>query len=345
MNHKLISKAISGIDGKYIAQSLTPPVTGVRAPERMETMGKYQQKRGTSLRRIVGLALAACFVIAFAASAYATNAFGLRELFQTENQEIPEPAVPYIRQHTEATSQDGLTARVMESLCDSGKLMATVEVSGGEKFILCEQSFNQDDPVDFIGISGGQTLQEYADSQGKTLLFVGAMLDGESFTGVQSTRYEYDGLGNLTVLISADLVGNIAEAVCNVTAVNMADANGNIQRLSIPFTVSPAVRSQERVFFPDEPNAIPGLTLGNATVTESPLGMTIRWPEIMADECNVMEVEIVGCNYGEGGTIAAEDGTWYFNASMVEGTIGDSFTVAFYDWEHIFMGEVHFCLK
>lgn len=347
MNRKLISKALGGIDGSLIAQSMTPPASGANAPERTETMGNYQRREGASLRRIVGLALAACLVFALAATAYATNIFGLREMFKTENRELPEAAVPYIQEHTEAASREGLSARVTESLCNNGKLMATVEVSGGDKYILCEQSFNQEDPVSVIGIPGDQTLQEYADSQGKELLFVGVMLDGENFAGVQSAWYEYDGSGNLTVLADADLTGTVTEATCRISA-NKADATmEDIQHLEIPFTVS-STDCQERMFLPDNAAAIPGVTLGNATVTDSPMGMTIRWPETITDEdlfYQIMKVEIEGCTYDEGGSVMTEDGSYLFTANMVQGTIGDSFTVKFYDWDKVYMGEVLFRLK
>ena len=101
----------------------------------------------------------------------------------------------------------------------------------------------------------------------------------------------------------------------------------------------------DREFVPEDPNAIPGVTLGNATVTDSPLGMTIRWPESIADGCEVMKVEIEGCTYGEGGSVMAEDGSYIFTANMVQGTIDDSFTVKFYDWDKNLMGEVVFRQK
>lgn len=344
MNRKLISKAISGIDGKYIAQSLTPPASGANAPERMETMGKYQHKQGASLRRLVGLALAACLIFALAATAYATNIFGLRDLYNIGLRQLPEDAVPYIQENNESASQEGLSARVTESLCNNGKLMATVEISGGDKYILCEQWYNQEDSVNVIGISGDQTLQEYADSQGKVLLFVGVRLDGENFAGVQSSVGKYDGSGNLTMLADADMTGEVTEAVCRVNAENRADPEAPIQRLEIPFSVTPTP-SSEREFAPDDPNAIPGMPLGNATVTDSPLGMTIRWPEIISDSCDVMKVEIEGCTYGEGGSIMTEDGNYCFTAQMVQGAIVDSFTVKFYDWDKVCIGEVLFRLK
>lgn len=341
MNRDLINKAISGISASFIEEAMVSPARE-NAPERTNSMGKFENRqRGTSTRRIVTLALAACLIFALAATAYATNAFGLREMFNTENRQLPEEAVPYIQQHTESVSDEGLTAKVTESLCNDSKLMVTVEVSGGGKYILSGQDFNPDAPVSFIGIPGEQTLQEYADSQGKELLFVGVRLDGENFAGVQSARFEYDGNGNLIVLADADLTGEVTEATCRISACKADSAMEDIQRLEIPFTVSPT-GGRERVFTPDNANAIPGLTVGSATVTDTPMGMTIRWPETIADGCEVMKVEIEGCTYGEGGSIMTEDGNYCFTANMVQGTIGDSFTVKFYDWDKNPIGQIVF---
>ena len=344
MNRDLINKAITGISSAFLEEAMTSPARET-APERTKKMGKFENRqRGTSSRRIVTVALAACLIFALAATAYATNIFGLRDLYNVGTRQLPEEAVPYIQENSESASQEGLSARVTESLCNNGKLMATVEISGGDKYILCEQSYNQEDPASLIGIQGDQTLQEYADSQGKTLLFVGAHLDGENFAGVGSVMFQYDGNGNLTALVEENLTGDITEATCHVSA-NEADATmEDIQRLEIPFSVSPTP-SSDREFVPDNPDAIPGMTLGNATVNDSPLGMTIRWPEIISDSCDVMKVEIDGCTYGEGGAIQTEDGNYCFTANMVQGTIGDSFTVKFYDWDKDFIGQVVFTKK
>lgn len=344
MNRDLINKAITGISASFLEEAMTSPARET-APERTKKMGKFENRqRGTSSRRIVTVALAACLIFALAVTAYATNIFGLRDLYNVGTRQLPEEAVPYIQENNESASQEGLSARVTESLCNNGKLMATVEISGGDKYILCEQSYNQEDPASLIGIQGEQTLQEYADSQGKTLLFVGARLEGENFAGVGSSMFQYDGNGNLTALVEENLTGDITEATCHVSANEADAAMEDIMRLEIPFSVTPTP-SSDREFVPDNPNAIPGMTLGNATVNDSPLGMTIRWPEIISDSCDVMKVEIDGCTYGEGGSIQTEDGNYCFTANMVQGTIGDSFTVKFYDWDKEFIGQVVFTKK
>ncbi len=121
MNRKLISKAISDIDDSFIAESMSPPVVRAdHAPERTSNMSKYENKRrGVNSRRLISLILAACLVFTLAITAYALNLFGIREMFRTENRELPVEADPYIQQHTETAKAEEWSANVTESLCDS----------------------------------------------------------------------------------------------------------------------------------------------------------------------------------------------------------------------------------
>lgn len=343
MNHQLISKALSGIDGKYIAQSLTPPVTGAEAPERKQTMKNHA--RHISSRRILGLAFAACLIFALAATAYAANAFGIRELFHARGKALPDQAAPYIQDHTESAHMDGLSARITQSLCDGGKLLVTVEVRGTDSYLLCGEDSSVEDSVASIGIAGSETLAEYAENHGKDLLFIGARLDGDALSGVQSSTCTYTGDGSLILLAEADLTGEITEGVCRIAARGIDAGVEDVRRLEIPFSISPAPSAQERIFAPNDPYAVAGMILGSATVSESPMGMTVRWQETVTDEGqfrNLMEAEIVGCSYTEGGSVLDDDGNWYFNATMVEGNITDSFTVRFYDWDNACVGEIVF---
>ena len=187
MNRKLISKAISDIDDSLIAESLSAPVTKAgHTPERTKTMGKYENQRKRAGRRsVIGLAAAACLVFSLTVTAYAMNMFGIREMFRTQFRELPQTADPYIQHHTEATAaQEEWSARVTESLCDTGKILTTVSVSCNEKYILVSHDWTADDYVSVIGLEGTQTLREYAQEQGRTLLFVSASLMQNEHLGV-----------------------------------------------------------------------------------------------------------------------------------------------------------------
>ena len=179
MNRKLISKAISDIDDSYIAEAMSPPVANAdHAPERTSKMGKYENRNGGNhSRRLLALVLAACLIFALAVTAYAANWFGIRELFRTYYIELPEAAEPYIQQETAAAEvEEGWSCSITESLSDSSTVMATVTIRGGDKYIVAPTDANPDGSVGVIGIAGGQTLSEYAASQGKKLLLVGASI-------------------------------------------------------------------------------------------------------------------------------------------------------------------------
>lgn len=350
MNRELISKAISDIDDSFIAESMVLPVAEIdHAPERTVNMGKYENKRkGVNSRRLIGLASAACLVFSLAISAYALNLFGIREMFRTQNRELPEAADPYIQQHTETAAAEDWSAKVTESLCDTGKILTTVTVSGGDKYIVVPTDAMPGDSVRFIGIEGDQTLSEYAAAQGKELLFVGATLmqnenldiftEAQTFVNISATE--------MNILVESGRSGEAGgDAICKIYARDEAE---NRLDLEVPFTLEPAPAEGERVYVPVDPDAIPGMTVGEAIVKETPLGLSVRWMETMTDQeafYNIMKVEIEGVTYREGGTVLEDDGNWYFQFAMGEGTVGDTMTVHFYDWDKQPIGDIVFKKK
>ena len=351
MNRKLISKAISDIDDAFIAEAqYVPAADAGHSPERTSKMGKYENKRNRSgIRRLIALASAACLVLSLAVTAYALNLFGIREMFRTENRELPEAADPYIHQHTETAAAEDWSARITESLCDTGKILTTVTVSGGDKYIIVPTDAMADDTVGIIGVEGDQTLSEYAAAQGKELLFVGATLrpnehfeiftEAQSFANVSPTE--------MNILVESNMSGDVSDgdAVCKIYAMDMAE---NRLNLELPFTLEPVPTEGERVYIPVDPDAVPGLSVGEATVKETPLGLSVRWMETMTDQeafYNIMKVEIEGVTYREGGSVLEDDGNWYFQFAMGEGTVGDTMTVHFYDWDKQPIGDIVFKRK
>ena len=350
MNRKLISKAISNIDDSFIAESMSVPVAhACQSPERTSNMGKYENtgKRLVS-RRLIGLASAACLVLSLGVTAYALNLFGIREMFRTENRELPEAADPYIQQHTETAAAEDWSARITESLCDTGKILTTVTVSGGDKYILAPTDAMADDPVGIIGVEGDQTLREYAAAQGKDLLFVGATLRHNEHLGIftEAQTFVHSSDTEMNILLESSRSGEAGgDAICKIYA---RDEAGNRLDLELPFTLQPTPAEGERVYVPVDPDAIPGMTVGEATVKETPLGLSCRWMETVTDQeawYDIMKIEVEGVTYREGGTVLEDDGNWYFQFSMGEGTIGDTMIVHFYDWNKEPIGDILFQKK
>lgn len=346
MNRKLVSMAISNIDDAFIAETLSPPGIALdRAPERTIQMSRYEsKKRKASSRRLFSLILAACLVFAMALTAYACNLFGIRDFLRS----LPETAEPYIQEHTETKAAEDWSARIIESLCDETKVMVTVTISGGDKYIIAPTDADPDSLAVNIGIEGDMTLGEYAAQQGKQLLFVGASLEqNDSLGGVGSQSFRNVSDNEMTILVTAEKTASLTEndIVCHVYAV---DEEWNKQTLDIPFSLSETPSEGMGTYIPVDEDAIPGMIIGEATITETPLGLSIRYMETATDEeamYNIKKVEFDGLVYGQGGTVLEDDGNWWFTVSGCTGDVGDTLIARYYDWDDQLVGIVEFVRK
>lgn len=337
MKGRKIMKGLSFINPKYIHEG---EFDSISAPE----------KSTHSHRKLAALILAACLVFALAVTAYAANLFGVRELFRTCYRELPEAAEPYIQQETAAAeAEEGWSCAITESLCDASTVMATVAIRGGDKYIVAPTDANPNGSARIIGIAGEQTLSEYAASRGKKLLLVGASIlkVGDEEIGGGSQRMENISESEMVILTrcTKTVSASNLEAVCLVYA--REEGSKQVQRIELPFVLSEApVASEEVVYHPLTPNAIPGLTFGDMTVTETPLGHNIRMPATVTDweaRRNIMKVEIEGLTYGEGGAFMEDEtGNCYFEAFMCQGTLEGILFVHFYDCDKQPIGEIEF---
>ena len=337
MKGRKIMKGLSFIDPKYIHEG---EFDSIYAPE----------KSTHSHRKLAALILAACLVFSLAVTAYAANLFGIRELFRTYYREFPEAAEPYIRQETAAAeAEEGWSCAITESLSDSSTVMAAVTIRGGSKYIVAPTDASPNDSVGIIGIAGKQTLSEYAASQGKKLLLVGASIlkVGDEEIGGGSQRMENISESEMVILtqVNKTVSASNLEAVCLVYA--REDGSKETQRVELPFVLSEAPATSEgAAYHPLKPDAIPGLTFGDMTVTETPLGYNIRMPVTVTDReawRNIMKAEIEGLTYGEGGAFMKDEtGNRYFEAFMCQGTLGDILVVHYYDCDKQPIGEIEF---
>jgi len=349
MNRELISEALSQIDDVFVAEAMLPPeLRAGHAPERTMKMRKSEKSRHSiSARGLISLILAACLTFTLAAAAYALNLFGIREMFRNDNRELPGSSDPYIRQHSETASADDWSARITESLCDSSKVMVTVTVSGGDKYIVAPTDARLGETVSAIGLEGEQTLEEYAGEKGKELLYVGASLLQNDHLGIftQAQTFVNASDGEMNILINADRNGGevAGEAVCHVHA---KDEAGNVLRLELPFTLEEAPVSDSTAFTPVDPDAVPGITAGDAVIAKTPLGWTVRFMCTVTDQKafdSILKMESDEITQFEGGGFVLEDdGNWYSVWSMGEGNLDDTLTVHFYDWNKQPIGDLVF---
>ena len=324
----------------YIGADLVEEAETAAFPKKTE-----QKKTGGHMRKLIGIVLAACLVFVLAAGAYAANLFGLRELFRTAHRELPEAAVPYIQQETVAARAEDWSCAITESLSDDSNVMATVTIRGGDKYIVAPTYVNPTDSVAEIGLSGDQTLEEYAKSQGKKLLLVGARLTriGEEEAAVCSERMQ--SISDTEMVILMEAVRTAAapgqQAICIVYALEAGSED--VQRVELPFTLKEApAKSDAMVYHPLNADAILGMTVGDMTITQSDLGYNIHMPVTAAKQEDIPLTEIDGLTYGEGGYVLGDDGVWRFRAAMCQGTLGDTLTVRCYDRDDQLIGEITF---
>lgn len=334
MNKKLISKALDGIDDRFIAEAMDYQKQQ-SSPERTSKMGRYENTnvRGHS-RKLAALVLAACLVFALAATAYAANAFGIRDMFRSE---LPEEMDPYIQQHTEKTEEEDIRCQIDESYCDSGKVMVTLTVFGGDDYILASDWESPDSLVSEIGIAGEGTLGEYAKAQGKKLLFVFPTMRDTEELGIFEESYDLKNSSpnEMHCLVMGTRMGTgviAGEAKCGVY---IRDEEGNQRHIQVPFTLTQAEASDSGTFVPDNPKALPNITIGDATVTKEASGINIRWKADAVDQyafnfkTTVEEVT----EYNGGGYVLEDDGCWYFELYMGQGEVNDTLTFHFTDWD------------
>lgn len=344
MNRRMMEKALSQIDDRFVQESLEKITAENKGKSKA---GKYEAPGSGGLgRKFLILVLAACLVFALAAVAYAANVWGIREMFRTELRELPEAVVEDIQVHTETAAAEDWSARVTESYCDGSKILMTVEVSGGDRYVLAPTYVDPQSSIGEIGLPGEQTLEDYAREQGKELLFVGASLMHNEDLGIftESQNHRSTSPTEMVILVESDRsnADPVESAVCWVHAW-MAD--GTRKNLEIPFNLGAAPIQGEGVYVPTDPDAIPGITVGNATVTKTSLGVTVRYQETITDQeaaYSILKRESPELPNLMGGAVGNDDGSWEAILTMGQGEIPDQLTIRYYDEDKAYMGEIVF---
>lgn len=330
------------IDGMFDPEEIKEiTMKKIHAEHFSERAGK---SRGIS-RRVMGVAIAACLALALAAVAYAANFLGIRELWRTPDRELPEEAASLIEQQGKtAAATEGWSARVTESLCDASNIMVSIGVSGGDRYIVAPTDAMPEDSVAVIGLEGDETLADYAAAQGKTLLMVGASLEGLEDLGIYTQSQGFQNVSDreMAILVRAEksVSASSFDAVCTVYALEAGAAEA--QRVEIPLTLS-EIPSEAPEFTPVDPDAIPGLNIGGATVTTTPLGTNVTFP-VHADDAAIYAIGNVRCEElsdFEGGFVL-DDGVWHVQWTMGQGAVDETLTVHFYGQNGELMGDVIF---
>lgn len=312
-------------------------------------MEAYEMKRRTkSAKRLwMSYLAAALAVVLLSVTVYAVISYlGIADMKKDTRFPLPQEAEPYIQTQEAVGEGQGWSCHLVETLFDDTHFMVTVGISGGDQYILAPTYCGPGDSVMEIGLSGTETLGEYAARQGKKLLFVGADVGDRDELGiaVESQLPRSQSECEMTILVEGDYTVDAPEANCHVYAVE-GENYDDVQRVYLPFKIEKAPVNEERVFRPDNPDAIPGLRVGDAVIAQTPLGISIRIPETVKDEeafYSIMKIKFSEITYGEGGSLPQEDGSYCFQVSMGKGTITDTLTAHYYDWDNQLVGTITF---
>ena len=320
-------------------------------------LGYQKERRQTSripirMGRVLSIAAVVALILALGAVAYAVNLFGLRELYANPNRgDMPEEAVDLIVSQSAEVKGDGWSASVQETYCDEGTVLVTVHVSADASYIVVPTDADLDSPLSVIGLSGEGTLREYAQKEGKTLLFVGANLDQEAL-GLNSAgeRFENASPQEMTIYVEGARgsdTGAPVDTVCTVVAVlwplEAQDSDAVVpERRDLPITLVEGKSTPLGLYTPADPYALPGFELSELSLTQTPLGTELRLKMSVLDEekaRNLLTLRLDGVEFHGAGTI---DPNGYAVFSQGQGDFGDSPVIRFLDWDKNTIADVTF---
>lgn len=320
-------------------------------------LGYQEERRQTSripirMGRLLSIAAVVALILALGAVAYAANLFGLRELYANPNRgSMPEEAADLIVSQSAEVKGYGWSASVLETYCDEGTVLVTVHVSADASYIVVPTDADLDSPLSVIGLSGKGTLREYAQKEGKTLLFVGANLDREAL-GLNSSgeRFENASPQEMTINVEGargSSASTLVNAVCTVVAVPWSPEAQDPdtpapERRELPITLVEGKSTPLGLFAPVDPYALPGFELGELSLTQTPLGTELRLKMKTLDEeaaRNLLTMRLEGVEFHGAGTI---DPNGYAVFGQGQGDFGDSPIIRFLDWDKNIIADVSF---
>lgn len=286
-------------------------------------------------------------VLLLAVTAYAlTDYLGILDMYRGTQLELPSEAAEFVEtQSAEAASEDW-SCRITESLLDGARVLVTVQVDGGDKYVIAPTFCSASDSVAEIGLPRGKTLGEYAAEQGKKLLFVSASLDNWDDLKSQGELPRDEGNGKMSILIDGDLmaVTETLDTTCTVYA--RLDGEEEVQRVSIPVQFTGTPVESMGIFRAEDPDAIPGIHVEELELKQTPLGMTVEYAYQVTDVASLYEImkqdsdEIT--SYHGGGAMLGEDGMYHCTWTACQGEVNDTLTIHYYDWNKDLIGSIVF---
>lgn len=278
-----LNRAMNGIDDRFL--SAWEERQKKRSPQ-PESKGKYK----ASHRRMWVLVLAACLVIALALTAYGANFMGIRDALTGTLWQVSPGEAAYITPETAAAeSSAGWSCALTESLYTGEKIMLSITVHVSEAYLPIPEDANPSDGVGLIGLSGHQTLQEYADELGKTLLHVNARMDFADWdTNGQGTFTKNRGTDEITIILESEHTFRGPETLtgtCKVYAKPLDQARTlSSEELPLTLTAAPEPEGDAKIFHPMLADSVPGMLFEDGTLTKTLSGYRLQLPFTVTDE-------------------------------------------------------------
>lgn len=278
------NKAMNGIDDRFLSAWEERQKKIASLPE---GKGKYEARPGH--RRLWVLVLAACLVIATVLTAYAANFMGIREAMTGTLVQVSPGEAAYITPETAAAESDaGWSCALTESLYTGEKIMLSVTIRAGEEYILIPAYINGSYPVGEIGLSGDETLQEYADRLGKTLLKAEASMDFTDWdVNGQGIFPRSNGTNELTLILDSEHTLRGPETLtgtCTVYVWPLGQEEPTIETLPLSLTAAPEPEGDKQIFHPVVSDSVPGMLFQDGTLSKSLSGYRLQLPFTVTDK-------------------------------------------------------------
>ena len=278
------NKAMNGIDDRFLSAWEERQEKIVPLPE---GKGNYEARPGH--RRLWALILAACLVIAMALTAYAVNFMGIREAMTGTLEQVSPGEAAYITPETAVAESDvGWSCALTESLYTGEKIMLSVTIRAGEEYILIPAYINGSYPVGEIGLSGDETLQEYADRLGKTLLKAEASMDFTDWdVNGQGIFPRSNGTNELTLILDSEHTLRGPETLtgtCTVYVWPLGQEEPTIETLPLSLTAAPEPEGDKQIFHPVVSDSVPGMLFQDGTLSKSLSGYRLQLPFTITDK-------------------------------------------------------------
>lgn len=278
------NKAMNGIDDRFLSAWEERQEKFVPLPE-----GKGNDKARPGHRRLWALILAACLVIAMALTAYAVNFMGIREAMTGTLEQVSPGEAAYITPETAAAESDaGWSCALTESLYTGEKIMLSITVRAGEEYLLIPEDATASDSVGVIGLSGGKTLQEYANELGKTLLHVNARMEFADWdTNGQGLFTKNRGTDEITIILESEHTFRGPETLtgtCKVSVRPFGQEGSLSEELPLSLTAAPEPEGDKQIFHPVVSDSVPGMLFQDGTLSKSLSGYRLQLPFTITDK-------------------------------------------------------------